>query len=304
MQVRAKQELRRPLDVRAAGLMTLFCVVLGLQQVAIKSVIVAVSPLAQIGIRSFFAAVIIVAVARWRRVDLWVPNEFGPGLAVGFGFALEFALVALGLNYTYASHMSVFLYTAPVFAAVGLHLFVPGEQLAPRHWLGVIIAFIGLVVALAPKADISSQVLLGDGIGVAAGASWAATTVTVRTSVLSEAPPLRTVAYQLIATAVLLVPAAGVLGDLETIHMTRLAWASLSFQTLFVAAGAVLLWFWLLRRYLASRLGVFSLLSPVFGVVFGVLLLGDPISINFAIGGLAILTGILLVNSRSEGRKQ
>src|SRR5699024_9249216 len=104
------------------------------------------------------------------------------------------------------------------------------------------------------------------------------------------------VAYQLITAAAFLLPAAALLGDLATIHMTGLAWASLAFQTLAVSFGMLLLWFWLLRRYLASRLGVFAFLSPVFGVIFGVLLLDDPITIRFAIGGLAILIGLLLVN--------
>ena len=300
---KAPQAIRQPLDARAAGLMLGFCLVIGLQQVAIKSVADAVSPLAQIGIRSLVAVLLIAAIARWRGIALWVPEQFGPGLIVGIGYTLEFAFVALGLNYTYAAHMSVFLYTAPVFAAVGLHLFVPGEQLALRHWAGVALAFAGLVIALAPSAHVSSQVLLGDALGVAAGASWAGTTLALRTSSLSEAPPLRTIAYQLVVASVLLLPTAAVLGDLGSIHMTALAWASLSFQSVVVSVAALLVWFWLLRRYLASRLGVFAFLSPIFGVGFGVVLMGDPISINFALGGLAILAGLLLVNSRGRRRE-
>lgn len=294
------QALRQPLDTRAAVLMILFCLAIGLQQVAIKSVADAISPLAQIGIRSSIAALLVIGIARLRSIELWSPGQFLPGLVVGIGFTLEFAFVALGLNYTFAAHMSVFLYTAPVFAAIGLHLFVTGEQLARRQWAGVGLAFAGLVIALAPNAQVSPQVLIGDALGIAAGASWAATTLALRTSPLSDAPPLRVLAYQLIVASAALLPAAGVLGDLSAIHMTGLAWASLSFQSLIVSFAALVLWFWLLRRYLASRLGVFAFLSPIFGVGFGVLLMGDPISINFAIGGLAILAGLLLVNTRSR----
>ncbi|WP_423821897.1 DMT family transporter [Salinisphaera sp. SPP-AMP-43] len=294
------QALRQPLDTRAAVLMILFCLAIGLQQVAIKSVADSISPLAQIGIRSSIAALLVIGIARLRGIELWSPGQFLPGLVVGIGFTLEFAFVALGLNYTFASHMSVFLYTAPVFAAIGLHLFVAGEQLAGRHWAGVGLAFLGLIIALAPNTEVSSDVLIGDALGVAAGAAWAATTLALRSSALSEAPPLRVVAYQLVVASALLLPTAAALGDLAAIDMTALAWASLTFQSLIVSCGALLLWFWLLRRYLASRLGVFAFLSPIFGVGFGVLLMGDPISINFAIGGLAILAGLLLVNTRSR----
>lgn len=292
--------VRRPLDMRAASLMLLFCLALGLQQVAIKAVAEDISPLAQIGIRSGVATLLVFAVAWWQRIALWVPQQFLHGFILGIGFTLEFAFVALGLNFTYAAHMSVFLYTGPVFAAIGLHFFVAGEQLALRHWLGVAIAFVGMMFALSPSGELSAAVLLGDALGVAGGLAWGLTTVALRTSVLSEAPPLRVVSYQSLTATVCLLPAAALLGDLATIHMTRLAWLSMTFQTLAVAFGVLLLWFWLLRRYLASRLGVFAFLSPIFGVVFGVLLMDDPISVRFAAGGLAIMAGLLLVNSRSR----
>lgn len=295
---------RQPLDTRAASLMILFCLALGLQQVAIKAVAMDISPLAQIGIRSTIAALLVIAVARWRHIVLWVPDQLLHGLVLGIGFTLEFAFVALGLNYTYAAHMSVFLYTGPVFAAIGLHLFVAGEQLASRHWFGIAIAFAGMVFALSPSSDVSTAVLIGDALGVAGGLAWGLTTIALRTSVLSEAPPLRTVAYQLIVASAVLLPAAAILGDLATIHMTGLAWASMTFQTLVVSFGVLLLWFWLLRRYLASRLGVFAFLSPIFGVAFGVLLMDDPITIRFAIGGLAILIGLLLVNAPTRTKKR
>ncbi|WP_348762201.1 DMT family transporter [uncultured Salinisphaera sp.] len=287
---------RRPLDAQACGLMLVFCIALGLQQVAIKAVADDISPLAQIALRSVIALALIAFVARLRGVALWVPSQFGPGLVVGIGYTLEFAFVAYGLNFTYAAHMSVFLYTAPVFAAIGLHAFVAGEQLTARQWLGVIVAFGGLVIALAPRGALSMDILIGDLFGVLAGLSWAATTLTLRTTSLSEAPSLRTVAYQLGVASLVLLPAAALFGGFSDLNATPLAIASLSFQAVVVSFAALLLWFWLLRRYLASRLGVFAFLSPIFGVIFGVVLLDDPISINFAAGGLALLIGLLLVN--------
>ena len=277
--------------------MLVFCIALGLQQVAIKAVADDVSPLAQIALRSVIALALIALVARLRGIALWVTTQFGPGCLVGIGYTLEFAFVAYGLNFTYAAHMSVFLYTAPVFAAIGLHAFVPGEQLTARQWSGVVTAFAGLVIALAPRGAVSVDTLLGDLFGVLAGLSWAATTRTLRTTSLSEAPSLRTVAYQLGVASLVLLPATALFGGFADLHATPLAIASLSFQALVVSFAALLLWFWLLRRYLASRLGVFAFLSPIFGVVFGVVLMDDPISINFAVGGLALLAGLLLVNA-------
>ncbi|HEX7385727.1 MAG TPA: DMT family transporter [Castellaniella sp.] len=287
---------RQPLDTRASLLMLVFCVTLGLQQVAMKAVASAINPVAQAGFRSLFALVLVLAVMRWQKIPLIVRGQIVPGLLVGLGYAAEFAFVAMGLNYTYAAHMSVFLYTAPVFAAIGLHLLVPGEQLKTRHWIGVGIAFVGMLVALAPAADLSPRILLGDILGVLGALSWAATTLVLRLTTLAEAPSLRPTAFQLIITAVGLLAMSAGFGDLRTIHMTPLAWSSMVFQTLGIAFGMLLLWFWLLRRYLAWQLGVFSFLTPLFGVAFGVILLHEPITINFVAGSVAILAGLLLVS--------
>jgi drug/metabolite transporter (DMT)-like permease len=52
----------------------------------------------------------------------------------------------------------------------------------------------------------------------------------------------------------------------------------------------------LLRNYLASRLGVFSFLTPLFGIVFGAWLLAEPIEPSFLLGAVPVLLGIVLVS--------
>lgn len=132
-------------------------------------------------------------------------------------------------------------------------------------------------------------------LGILAGLSWAATTVVIRRSSLSEQPAELTLSYQLSVTALLLVPAALVSGQLMNAQFSPTAILSLGFQTVIVSFGALLLWFSLLRRYRASQLGVFSFLAPLFGLLFGTLLLNEPLSLNFLIGGVAIMLGIVVV---------
>lgn len=291
--------MRRSIDMQASLLMVLFCVALGLQQVAIKAVADDISPLTQVALRSTVAALLVAVLARWRGVRMVdFRARLGPGLLVGLGFTAEFTFVALGLNYTLASHMSVFLYTAPVFAALGLHYLVPGERLSGRQWAGIALAFVGMVIAMAPSTSVvnAGALLLGNGLGLLAGLSWAATTLVLRSSSLSEAPPVQTLCYQLATAGLLLLPAAAIFDGLGTIHVTGTVVASMTFQTLGISFGALLLWFALLRRYLASQLGVFSFLSPIFGVLFGALLLGEQLTFNFILGGIAILAGVIIVS--------
>ncbi|HBX56080.1 DMT family transporter [Pseudomonas sp. UBA2684] len=292
---------RMAIDGRASGLMLVLCAIWGLQQVAIKAAAIDMTPILQIAVRSSIAALLVglLMLARGERMAL-SDGTWRPGLLVGLLFALEFLLVGEGLRHTSASHMVIFLYTAPIFAALGLHWRLPTERLKPVQWLGIAIAFAGIVTAFSgraaePASGDASAALFGDFLGVLGGIAWGATTVVVRCSRLAQAPATQTLLYQLLGAFVLLLLAAMVLGQTD-VRLTPLLWSSLLFQVLLVSFISFLAWFWLLRHYLASRLGVLSFMTPLFGIVFGVWLLDEPLEANFVAGALLVLGGILLVS--------
>jgi len=80
--------------------------------------------------------------------------------------------------------------------------------------------------------------------------------------------------------------------------------ASVLFQGLVVSFFSYLVWFWLLKRYLASNLAVFSFMTPLFGVTFGVLLLNEPLSLNFVVGAVLVLFGITFVSAEPWLRRK
>lgn len=71
---------------------------------------------------------------------------------------------------------------------------------------------------------------------------------------------------------------------------------ALLFQTLIISVVSYGVWFWLLGRYLTSRLMLLSLLTPLFGVMFGAALLSEPVSLRFVLGATLVLIGVLVVN--------
>ncbi len=199
--------------------------------------------------------------------------------------------------------MVVFVYLAPVLTALGLALAVPGERLAPLQWAGVLLAFAGLVTAFADGFGAPGRsTLLGDSFGVIAAALWAATTVLVRGSRLSRVSAEKTLLYQLAVSALLLPLAAWAVGEPGVIRVDAIAVGSLLFQGAVIAFASYLAWFWLLTRYYAGRLAVFSFLAPLFGVAFGVMLLGERLSPTFAVAALMVGAGIGLVNLRRQAR--
>jgi drug/metabolite transporter (DMT)-like permease len=201
--------------------------------------------------------------------------------------------------------MVIFLYTAPIFTALGLHLTLPAERLSARQWSGIGVAFLGIVTAFAGgflQSGVNGTILIGDLLGILAGAGWGITTVVIRCSTLSNAPPAKTLIYQLAAASLLILGYAAATGQLHAATMTGVVWASLLFQAVVVSFASYLAWFWLLTRYLASRLATFSFMTPLFGVFFGVMLLREPVDGYFGAGALLVLSGIVLVSYRRTGR--
>jgi drug/metabolite transporter (DMT)-like permease len=290
---------RKALDDTAFATMVLLSMIWGFQQVPIKLTAPEISLVAQAAIRSIVATALVYLWARWQGASLFDRDgTLVAGTAAGVLFAFEFVFIYFGLGHTAASRMSVFVYLAPVFAALGLHLFVPGERLSRGQWAGVLLAFAGVALAFSEGFFSHESTLLGDACGVMAALLWAGTTVVIRATRLSQVSATKTLFYQIGLAALILPLASWALGEKGVVSLSAFAIASLAYQSVLVGFVSLLTWFWLLRRYLAGRLGVLSFMTPMFGVVAGVVFLDEPLTAYFTGGALLVAAGIVLVNSR------
>jgi len=288
---------RRQLDTGAAATMVVLTAIWGFTQVAVKLAANDISVVMQGGLRTLVSLALLLMWARWHKIPLFTRDgTWWPGIVAGILYAGEFFFVYAGLAHTSASRMVVFVYLAPVFTAVGVHLLVPGEKLVGIQWLGVGLAFVGVAVAFGGGFYSDPSSLLGDGFGIIAAFLWAATTVVIRTTSLSNASATRTLFYQVGIAALLLPLASFLMGEAGVIAFTPLAIASIAFQGIIVSFASHLAWFWLLTRFLAGRLAAFSSLAPLFGVFGAVVVLGEPLSAQFALAAGLVILGIYLVN--------
>ncbi len=291
---------RKAVDGRAFSLMVLLTALWGFQQVAIKLTAPDVSLVMQAALRTILAAALLLAWARWRGIALFSRDgTLAAGIGAGLLFGGEFVFIYAGLEHTAASRMVVFIYLAPIVTALGVHWWVPGEHLVRAQWVGVAFAFAGVALAFG-DGFLAAQgaTLLGDFCGVVAAVLWGATTVLIRTTSLSRASAAKTLFYQLAVAVPVLLGASFLLGEAGVVALTPFALASLAYQGAIVAFASYLAWFWLLTRYLAGRLAVFSFMTPLFGVLAGVAVLGEPLTPTFAAASLLVGGGIVLVNRR------
>lgn len=291
---------RDALDARAVLLLLVCCALWGLNQVATKLALAEIPPLMQAAARSFGAALLLIGWARWRRLPLRAHDgTLAAGLLAGGLFAAEFACIFVGLQYTSASRMVVFIYLAPFVVAMGMPLVARGEALRPLQVLGLLAAFGGVVWAFAEgfaRPAAGPLQWLGDALGLAAALLWGATTLVLRASRLAQALPEKTLLYQLAVSGLALAAASVLTQERWPLRLTSASLLPLVFQTVVVTFASYLAWFWLVRHYAATRISAFTLLTPIFGLLAGVVLLNEPVTTRHVAALLAVVFGLALVN--------
>lgn len=293
------------LDSRAGSILLACCLFWGVQQVLVKATLPELAPVFQAAVRFVGAAVLLFIWCAWRGVKLFERDgSLAAGLLAGVLFAAEFAAMYLGLQHTTASRLTVFLYTSPFWVALILPLLVPAERLRPVQWVGLACAFAGVAFALREGFSHGGAGLTwrGDLLGLAAGALWGLTTVTIRATKLARLSPEKMLFYQVIVAAVSLPLISLALGEPWNWQWSSFAATSLALQTLIGAFASYLVWMWLLAHYPATKISVFVFLTPLFALAAGALWLREPITGSLVAALTLVALGIVLVNRRAPAR--
>jgi drug/metabolite transporter (DMT)-like permease len=288
------------LDTVALVTLVTCCAIWGISQVAAKITLTEVPPLLQAGVRSLGAAVLLLLWSHWRGLAVFGADGTGrAGVLAGLLFAAEFGCIFVGLQYTTASRMAVFLYLAPFVVALGMPFIARNERLSGVQAAGLALAFGGVVWAFAEgftRPAAGPLQWLGDALGIAGAVLWGATTLVMRASRLATALPEKTLLYQLVISGVALTAASLVAGEAWPSRISAPVAGTLLFQVAVVTFASYLAWFWLVRHYVATQVASFTLLTPVFGLLAGVVLLGDALTTRLVVALVAVCVGIALVN--------
>ncbi len=297
------QERKSHLDALAVTSLVVCCFLWGLNQVAAKAALPEVGALWQAALRSTGATLLLWLWARVRGIALFDRDGTLPGgLLAGALFAAEFFCIFVGLQFTTASRMVVFIYISPFVVALGMPLISRAERLQALQAIGLVVAFAGVASAFAEgfsQPAAGPRQWIGDALGVLAGVLWGATTLAIRATKLTRAAAEKTLFYQLAVSAVLLLAAAAASAPPPLHALSPLAWGSLAFQIVVVSFASYLVWFWLVRHYPATRVASFTMLTPIFGLILGALLLAEPITARLLIALATVAAGIFLVNRRT-----
>jgi drug/metabolite transporter (DMT)-like permease len=285
------------LDALAVGILLVCCMFWGFQQVLVKATMAELPPVFQSAVRGVGATTLLWLWCQWRGVRLFGRDgSLWAGLLVGCLFAAEFAFIYIGLQHTTASRLTVFLYTSPFWVAALLPLFIRTERLRPLQWLGMACAFAAVVFAL--REGFGGGGATGDLMGLAAGALWGLTTVAIRAANLTRLAAEKLLFYQLAVSTVVLLLLSHGMGEPWGGAWSGFAMGSVAVQTVVGAFASYLAWMWMLGHYPATKISAFVFLTPLFALLFGMLWLGEAVTLTLILSLTLVAVGIVLVNRK------
>lgn len=214
-------------------------------------------------------------------------------MLLGVLYVAQFMAIFELVRLTTLAHSIVFLYVAPLLVALGTRFLLKEERLRPMQWVGICLAFCGVVSEFARHWGVSHPA--GDAMALLAGALWATSTLMIKGTRLARIEPVKTLFYQIGAAAIVSPAAAWAFSEPAPRDLSISTYAALLWQGAVIVGLTYALWIWLLKRYPAAELSAFGFVTPLTGLVAASLVLGEPLAEGLAMAATLVLAGLILV---------
>ncbi len=280
----------------AAGLLALTAasVIWGGMYVASDALMRTSPPLLVLELREGIAAAVLLAVA-WRghALRLARPDWLRVAVVGTIGCTISIGFQLAGTAAAGAALGSLVTASSPILIAV-LGAVVLQERVPRRRWAAIATAAVGVAVIVGTPSG-GPRVVEGVLLLLVAAVSWALYTIGSR-RLLDRYPAVTLVTWATVAGAVTSLPLAAY-STLVVPHpwpAGLVGWGETLYISVIGMAVAFLLWIWGFRSVPASRGGALLLFQPLVGVVLGVALLGESLTLGTVVGALAVAAGVAL----------
>jgi drug/metabolite transporter (DMT)-like permease len=294
------------LDLKAIVAIVILTLLWGFNYTAVKFANEGISPVFACAVRSVIASICGVIYCLWKRERVFQTDSMlFHGFMVGLLFGLEFACIYFGLLYTDAARAVIFVYLSPFVVAIGAHFFLKGDRLTALKILGLVLAFAGIVAVFSGRPHTAkATMLIGDILQIAAAVLWGTTTLYIKRFMAEKIHPINTFLYQLVFSIPILFIVSLIIEPQWITKIDLAIVTNLFYQSVIVAFMSFFVWFKLIHSYAVSRLAAFTFLTPLFGVLFGILFLSEEFTISLMIGLPLVSLGIFFVNWRRKTAQQ
>jgi drug/metabolite transporter (DMT)-like permease len=223
-------------------------------------------------------------------------------LAVTSG-VIPWTAIAVGEQSISSGLASILNATTPLWAAILVIWMIPSDRPSVLNYVGVLIGLAGVVILVLP--DITAK---GFGSSVAGAVAVVIASISYALSALYQRKKLRGFSVyevsigQLAATTLIAIPIAA--PSLPSWHLALPSTAAVIALGVGGSGLAYLLYYYINNTLGPVRATGVTILVPMTAVLWGVVLLGETLSLPIVIGMVVILAGIVLTNvNRPAGRE-
>ena len=246
-------------------------------------------------IRMTLSTLIFLPYLIWRTYRVGLPSgkTLLPLIALGFlAYPATLGFQFLGLQYTHASVASIAVGLEGTITMI-LAYWVLKQKPTKSNWIVALMAFMGLLIVIGVPKDSN---LVGIGLilcaNVCAGAS-----IIVNKPLFKKMNALDIVGWSMALATLMVVVASPYFGGIPQYNgLTSEVWFAILFISLGSTVVAYILHTICLQYLSATRTAQFIVLEPVVGVLAGVMVLGEPLTLNILFGACMVV-GAILINS-------
>lgn len=278
------------------ALLTALAAIWGSAFMVIKLAVETVPPASTTTGRLIIASLVLLIIARNAGQSLpRSPRIWGfIALAALFGNALPFTLIAWGEEKIDSGLAAILMGVMPLTTVFLAHFMTSDEKLTPYNAAGVLLGLVGLVVLIGPQ----KLMHLGEDtirqLAVASAAACYGINAIITKTIVGQ--PRRAVAAALmLASTVMILPVSLLFDQVWTIQASNSSILAIIVLGLLHTAYATLLMFTIIDRQGASFFSQINFLVPVFGLVWGMLILAERPPANGYVALAIILLGVAVV---------
>ena len=264
---------------------------------AIKIAVETMPSMTMVAVRTLVALIVLIPImiAQGGRLPVDLLSWKMAILLGIFGLALPFFLIGWGEQWVESSQAAILMAVMPIVTVTLAHFFTQGDSFHWRKLIGIMLGFLGVLVLVGPEALKGFEVQAWGQLAIASGAICYAINVIVTRNLPAYGMLIGRAVMVMICGVLISVPLAILIDGFDGLMQASAEslWITLYLGVL-PTGLATLIYFHLVEKCGASFFSYVNYLNPVFGVIWGALLLAEEINIQALIALIIILSGIAI----------
>jgi drug/metabolite transporter (DMT)-like permease len=283
------------------------CCIWGSTWLFIKIGLEDLPPLTFAGIRFVIAAIILFFLIVVRRIKLARTRAEWSLLATTgvLAFTLNYGLVFWGEQYISSGLAAVLQATLPAFGLVIAHFYLPQETLTWAKLAGVLFGVMGVAVVFSSELSIAGPEALAGSVALVISAMCAAySNVLIKARGMRLDPAMIAAGQMVFGLIPLFLISIPLEGNPINFRWTTMAVVALLYLAIVGTVIAFLLYYWLMKNMDVTKTMLIALVTPVFAVLLGMVVLDERLSWRTLLGSAMIMSGIALIVLRPRRKEK